>query len=35
MLALIGAGYRVVIVALLAALVGAWSYGALRPHLPH
>jgi uncharacterized membrane protein YedE/YeeE len=35
MLALIGAGHRVVIVALLAALVGAWSYGALRPHLPH
>jgi hypothetical protein len=35
MFALIGAGAEVVAVALLGALVGAWSYGAARPRLPH
>lgn len=33
--ALIGAGYPVIIVALLSAVAGTWVYGALRPHLPH
>ncbi len=32
---LIGAGYSVMIVALLAAASGAWVYGLLRPRLPH
>jgi uncharacterized membrane protein YedE/YeeE len=35
MFALIGAGAEVVAVALLGAIVGAWTYGALRPRLPH
>jgi uncharacterized membrane protein YedE/YeeE len=33
--ALIGAGYGVMLVALLAAMTGAWVYGLLRPRLPH
>ncbi len=33
--ALIGAGYPVVIVALISALAGAWTYGLLKPYLPH
>lgn len=33
--ALIGAGITPVIVALLSAVAGAWTYGQLRPHLPH
>ena len=33
--ALIGAGVTVILVALMAALVGTWTYGYLRPHLPH
>ncbi len=33
--ALIGAGFPVLIIALLSAMLGAWSYGALRSHLPH
>jgi uncharacterized membrane protein YedE/YeeE len=31
----IGAGYTVVIVALLSALAGTWTYGALKDKLPH
>jgi uncharacterized membrane protein YedE/YeeE len=33
--ALIGAGYSVMLVALLSALTGTWVYGLLRPRLPH
>jgi uncharacterized protein len=33
--ALLGAGVGVMFVVLVAALVGAWVYGWLRPHLPH
>lgn len=33
--ALLGQGVGVIAVVLLAALVGTWSYGVLRPHLPH
>ncbi len=33
--ALVGSGYSVMIVALLSALVGAWTYGQLKPRLPH
>ena len=33
--ALIGAGFPVLVVALLSAMLGAWSYGALRSYLPH
>jgi uncharacterized protein len=33
--ALIGSGITVLLVALVAALVGTWSYAALRPYLPH
>ncbi|MDH3732684.1 MAG: transporter [Gemmatimonadota bacterium] len=33
--ALIGNGVTVLLVSLAAALVGTWSYGWLRPHLPH
>lgn len=33
--ALIGQGITVMVVALLAALAGAWTYGLLRPKLPH
>ncbi|NNF08174.1 MAG: YeeE/YedE family protein [Candidatus Eisenbacteria bacterium] len=32
---LIGNGFMVMIVVLLAALVGAWVYGALQTKLPH
>lgn len=32
---LIGSGYTVVLVALASAVVGTWSYGALRDRLPH
>ena len=35
MFALIGAGAEVVALALLGALAGAWTYGLLRPRLPH
>lgn len=31
----IGAGYTVVVVTLLSAIVGTWVYGALRTRLPH
>jgi len=33
--ALIGSGLPVMIVGLVAATAGAWTYGALRPRLPH
>ncbi len=33
--ALIGNGVSVIVVPLLAAVAGAWAYGALRPYLPH
>ena len=33
--ALVGSGIPVMSVGLLAALVGAWSYGLLKPRLPH
>jgi uncharacterized membrane protein YedE/YeeE len=33
--ALVGGGYGVMAVALLAALVGTWVYAALQPRLPH
>ena len=33
--ALIGAGITPVGVGLLSALLGAWAYGHLKPHLPH
>ncbi len=33
--ALVGSGLAVMLVALLAAVSGAWVYGLLRPHLPH
>lgn len=33
--ALLGAGVGVIVVALLAAVAGTWTYGLLRPHLPH
>ncbi len=32
---LIGNGLTVMIAALLAAIAGAWTYGAVRRHLPH
>jgi uncharacterized membrane protein YedE/YeeE len=35
MYALIGAGVWVMLVGLLAAIAGAWTYGLLRPRLPH
>lgn len=33
--ALLGAGYSVIIVAILAALLGTWTYSYLKPRLPH
>ncbi|CAN5818625.1 MAG: YeeE/YedE family protein [Gemmatimonadota bacterium] len=33
--ALIGSGYLVMIVVFASALAGSWSYGYLRPRLPH
>jgi uncharacterized membrane protein YedE/YeeE len=33
--ALIGNGVTVMIVAVASALAGTWTYGWLRPHLPH
>ena len=33
--ALLGNGVGVILVPLLSALAGTWSYGALRPRLPH
>ena len=31
----VGAGYLVIIVTFLSALLGTWVYAYLRPHLPH
>jgi len=33
--ALVGSGFSVMIVALLSALVGTWTYGQLKSKLPH
>jgi len=33
--ALLGNGVGVIAVAILSAIAGTWSYGALRPRLPH
>jgi len=33
--ALVGAGVPVMIIAIVSALVGTWTYGALRGRLPH
>jgi hypothetical protein len=35
LVALVGGGVPVMIVALASALAGTWIYGFLRPHLPH
>jgi uncharacterized protein len=35
LLALIGYGVTPMMIVLAAALLGTWSYGQLRPHLPH
>jgi uncharacterized protein len=35
LVALVGAGTTVMIVAILSALAGTWTYGKLRPRLPH
>lgn len=35
LVALVGAGVPVMIVAILSALLGTWTYGFLRPRLPH
>jgi uncharacterized protein len=33
--ALVGNGATVIVVTLFAAVLGTWTYGALRPYLPH
>jgi uncharacterized protein len=35
LVALVGAGVPVMLVAIVSALVGTWTYGYLRPRLPH
>jgi len=35
LVALVGAGTPVMLVVILSALVGTWTYGRLRPSLPH
>jgi uncharacterized membrane protein YedE/YeeE len=35
LVALVGAGLPVMLVAILSALAGTWTYGKLRPRLPH
>lgn len=35
MVALVGAGVPVMLVAIAGALLGTWTYGVLRPKLPH
>src|SRR5207244_8684027 len=35
LVALIGSGATVFVMAVLAAVAGTWLYGVLRPHLPH
>ena len=35
LVALVGAGVPVMLVAIASALAGTWTYGLLRPRLPH
>ena len=35
LVALVGSGVPVMIVAVVSALAGTWTYGYLRPRLPH
>ena len=35
LVALVGAGVPVMVVVILSALAGTWTYGMVRPHLPH
>lgn len=35
LVALVGSGVSVMLVAVLSALAGTWTYGLLRPRLPH
>ena len=35
LVALVGGGVPVMLVAIASALIGTWTYGFLRPHLPH
>jgi uncharacterized protein len=35
LVALVGAGMPVFLIVILSALVGTWTYGRLRPRLPH
>lgn len=35
LLSLIGGGYLIMIVVFLSAVAGSWTYGYLRPRLPH
>jgi uncharacterized protein len=35
LVALVGAGVPVMLIAILSALAGTWTYGRLRAHLPH
>ena len=35
MFALVGSGRSVMLVAILAAMAGVWTYARMRPHLPH
>ncbi len=35
LVALVGAGVPVMVVTIVSALVGTWTYGLLRPRLPH
>ena len=35
LVALVGAGMPVMLITILSALVGTWTYGRLRPKLPH
>ena len=35
LVALVGAGVPVMLVTILSALIGTWTYGRLRPKLPH
>jgi uncharacterized membrane protein YedE/YeeE len=35
LVALVGSGLPVMVVAVLSALAGTWAYGLLRPRLPH
>ena len=35
MFTLLGAGFPVMIIVIISAVIGTWVYGALRDHLPH